>query len=282
MKISPLFIMGSARSGTTWLANILSSHPDISSPTCIEHHGIHESHLFDHTRYVFPDDIECVSFINEYKKEDIFKLLSIDETMFCENYTGKNSVFYWFHELMEVFAKSNNTSYWLEKTPKHLIYYDEILKNFPDAKFVLIKRGFKQTILSNLTKYARADTSRARQIIEKSYRYELDLRATKKLCKSSCNVIAIEYEDLVNDYDKKLEIILKYLSLDVIELKSNYASDSSYKTNTNKYVMNARDWWLAYSIRLITRMLPYKVACHIRKLRDAKTSKIFPLFNRLS
>ena len=281
MKTKPLFIMGSARSGTTWLANILSSHPDISSPTCVEHHGIHESHLFDHTRYVFPDDIECNAFINEYKKEDLFKLLSIDPTTFCKNCASKHDVFYWFSALMDKFAKTNNTSYWLEKTPKHLIYYDEILKNFPDCKFVLIKRGFKQTILSNLTKYARADTSRARQIIEKSYRYELDLRAAKRLCKHSGNVVTIEYEHLAENNDKQIEKILKHLSLDVMQLKSNYEADSSYKTNTKKYIMKPRDWWLAYSIRLITRMVPYEVACRLRKSRDAKTKTTFPLFSRL-
>lgn len=126
MKALALFIMGSVRSGTTWLENIFCSRPDISSSTYIEHHGIHESSLFDHTRYVFFDDIEWDAFIIE--KEDLFELLSLDETIFCENYVGKHGVFYWFSILMEAFAKINNTSYWLEKTPKLFIYYDVILK----------------------------------------------------------------------------------------------------------------------------------------------------------
>ena len=92
MKTKPLFIMGSARSGTTWLANILSSHPDISSPTCVEHHGIHESHLFDHTRYVFPDDIECDTFINEYKKEDFFTIIYAFFLLFINNNYSSNKI----------------------------------------------------------------------------------------------------------------------------------------------------------------------------------------------
>ena len=40
-----------------------------------------------------------------------------------------------------------------------------------------------------------------------------------------------------------------------------------------KYVMNPRDCWLAYSVRRITRMMTYKVACRLRKSRDVKTNK---------
>lgn len=281
MNIRPLFIMGSARSGTTWLANILSNHPAVAAPTCVEHHGIHESHIFDHTRYVFPDDIECEKFIDEYKNEDIYKLLSIDGNEFCKKYVDKNDIFYWFSELMNEFATNKNAQYWLEKTPKHLIYYDEILNIFPEAEFVLITRGFKRTILSNLTKYARSGVGRARQIIEKSYRYELDLRALERLRRLAACSISITYEELASDPDKQVALILNHLSLLDQKLKSNFEADSSYKRNNKEYIMRRRDWLLAYFTRAITRLMPYTMMCHIRKTRDKKSKKTFPLYMRI-
>ena len=57
--IKPIFIVGTNRSGTTWLANILSSHPKIAAIHHVNHHkfysGVIESFYFSHVygRYGF-------------------------------------------------------------------------------------------------------------------------------------------------------------------------------------------------------------------------------------
>lgn len=104
-KATPIFILCSARSGTTWLANLLGNHPDIASIACVEHHGIHESHIFDHTRYCFPNKINCCDFIEKYREEDYFKLLGFGGQEFFSERVNTESVFYWSRQLMDEYAR---------------------------------------------------------------------------------------------------------------------------------------------------------------------------------
>ena len=87
----PIFVMGTARSGTTWLANILSNHNEVAAVTAPEHHGIHESHVYDYTRYCFPSHITCKDFISRYMKEDYYKILGIDGDKLCTNDSAENT-----------------------------------------------------------------------------------------------------------------------------------------------------------------------------------------------
>src|SRR5690348_5527303 len=75
--IKPIFVMGTARSGTTWLANLLASHPLIAAVAADEHHGVVESHLLDHTRFALPGVISVRSFLDRYQGEDYFRVMDL-------------------------------------------------------------------------------------------------------------------------------------------------------------------------------------------------------------
>lgn len=278
----PVFLLGSARSGTTWLANLLGSHPDIASIACVEHHGIHESHIFDHTRYCFSEKLGCSEFIEKYKEEDYFKLLRVGGENICANHSTKESVFFWFRQLMEEFGQRHAAIYWLEKTPKHTIYYDEIIYEFPEAIFITINREFRNTLLSNLTKYARNDISRYRQIAEKVFRYELDRRALRRLDKvAKARVINVRYEDLLSDTAEQIQRIEKYLGIAEITLKSQYSADSSYRRKKQQYYMSSADWLMAYVMRIAVAAMPFRVGRAIRIRRDKLSASQFPIFARI-
>jgi hypothetical protein len=40
-NLNPIFILGLARNGTTWLTNSLNKHSDIVTPSHWLHHGAH-------------------------------------------------------------------------------------------------------------------------------------------------------------------------------------------------------------------------------------------------
>ena len=48
MKVTPIFVVGSNRSGTTYISNILASSNLITAVQHEEHFGIHESSYFNH------------------------------------------------------------------------------------------------------------------------------------------------------------------------------------------------------------------------------------------
>ena len=50
-KIIPIFILGSARNGTTWLCNILCNHPEIVGAQHKVHWGIYESNIYKNMHY---------------------------------------------------------------------------------------------------------------------------------------------------------------------------------------------------------------------------------------
>lgn len=281
-KITPVFILGSARSGTTWLANLLESHADIAATACVEHHGIHESHLFDHTRYCFPEELTCTEFIQKYKDEDYFKLLGLDKKSFCEEKTSRETVFEWFRQLMCEYALKNGAAFWMEKTPKHVIYYDEILATYSDALFVTIERGFRKTILSNLTKYARPGAGRYRQMAEKVLRYELDKRALARLRKRvPGRILSLSYENLAADPDREIARIEQFLKIKETPLESRYLADSSYKQRVEPYKMSLIDWSFVYLLRVLAIFAPFEMQRKVRMRRDKLSSAQFPLYTRV-
>jgi hypothetical protein len=176
---TPLFVLGTARSGTTWLANLLVSHPSITGLTAVEHHGIHESHLLDHTRYVLPGTMTCDAFVSRYAAEDYFALSRISPAELCAAAPPTGDAVTFFAALMGLVARREGARYWLEKTPKHAIYFETLLERFPTARFVIIERGFEATIASQLAKYARPGSGPLRRRLEKVFRYESDMRALR-------------------------------------------------------------------------------------------------------
>ncbi len=48
--ITPIFIVGTNRSGTKWLSNILANHPDVAAVQTERTLGIVETYMFDSLR----------------------------------------------------------------------------------------------------------------------------------------------------------------------------------------------------------------------------------------
>jgi hypothetical protein len=279
--ITPIFVLGTARSGTTWLANLLASHHQIAAVTGDVHFGIHESHLFSHTRYCFPEKVTCKAFFDRYSAEDYYKLAGVEWKDLCANDTKSETVIYWFRRLMEAKAVGEGKDHWLEKTPKHCMYSRNILAGFPDAKFVIIERAFKSTMQSNLTKYARARKSRWLQIAEKAFRYESDRKALiwLKRQRTRC-IVGVKYEDLRMDQAAEVGRIERELGIDLAPLRSQFQQDSSYKSN-EKYPMNRADWTFAYAVKWAVALMPLHLIYRLRKRRDMPGAEIFPKYTRL-
>ncbi len=51
---------------------------------------------------------------------------------------------------MDSYAERENANYWLEKTPAHSLYLEELSEHFPEAKFIAIKRNIIDTIKSTI------------------------------------------------------------------------------------------------------------------------------------
>ncbi len=275
----PLFVVGTARSGTTWLANLLISHPDISGVAAVEHQGIHESHFYSHSRYCFPQRLGADQFFSAYSCEDYFVLteLALEEMVALD---GSRTVPEWFRAMMERYAQGKR--YWLEKTPKHAAYYRELIQDFPDARFIMIRRGFRATLMSNLKRYGQVRLPMLLQVAAKVFRYVTDLRAMDALeraAPSAC--ISTEYEDLVADPARETSRIVRWLDLPEADLKSQFAPDSSFGSK-EKPGLPTMAWAAARAFRLLFLVLPLSGLLWLRKSSDRAQARGLPKYSLLS
>lgn len=282
-KKQPIFVLGTARSGTSWCSNLLATHPQIAAVATAENEnitGIHESHLFSHTRYCFPDKLTCQDFITRYREEDYFKLTGLSPGQFCKRHNGSFTVFELFRNLMDDYAEKQGTRYWLEKTPRHTIYYDDLIACFPDAVFIITRRSFRNTVLSNVNKYPRKGVSFARQVLEKVFRYVSDRRAIRRL-KRRCpgRIIEVNYETLLENTQLEISRLLKFLQVTQIELSSVYPSNSAYGPGKRpKRRISTPGWAAIYLVRACFWLIPFPLVRYLRKRRDRQSAKRFPKF----
>ncbi|MEG4198172.1 sulfotransferase [Microcoleus sp. Pol12A5] len=131
-----IFLLGSPRSGTTILQSLLAAHPEvISFPESKFFHYL----LYDQFAGKLPGRMEAF-FKDEIKRPELLK--DFDDSQTVE---AKAS---WFVRVLDGLAAEQKKSIWLEKTPEHIYFIDEIERFLPDAKFIHILRNGMDTIAS--------------------------------------------------------------------------------------------------------------------------------------
>ncbi|MEG4008426.1 sulfotransferase [Microcoleus sp. Pol11C1] len=131
-----IFLVGAPRSGTTILQSLLAAHPEvISFPESKFFHYL----LYDQFAGKLPGRMEAF-FKDEIKRHEL--LQDFDDSQTLE---AKAS---WFVRVLDGLAAEQKKSIWLEKTPEHIYFIDDIERFLPDAKFIHILRNGMDTIAS--------------------------------------------------------------------------------------------------------------------------------------
>jgi hypothetical protein len=277
-------VLGTARSGTTWLANLLISHPDIVGMAAREHQGVHESHLLDHTRYALPGEMTREEFANRYAAEDYFTLAGVSRADLCTTCAPRGDAIAFFRTLMDLVAQKRGARYWLEKTPKHAIYVKTILQRFPDARFAVITRNFPDTMKSQLALYANPRAGWLRRRVEKVFRYESDVRALRLLTRRApAQVVSVTYEALADDAARETSRILRFLDLREWPLVSEFPPASSFGPGRAPPRAVALPERVALGLgRLLCRAVPLRAMLWIRERHDRRKACQFPKYSLLT
>ena len=278
----PVFVLGTPRSGTTWLGNLLASHPQVAAVTAPEHGGIDESHLFSHTRYCFPEPMELETFLARYQQEDYFKLTGLQADALLQGHTaGPGDVFKHFELIMNTYAGSVGAGAWVEKTPNHAIYHRELCARFPGARFVLIERSFRDTLRSQLERYARPGAPRWLQVLEKVVRFVCDQRALAQLeAEQPSRVIRVSYEALIAEPETTMERVQTFLGLEPALLESRFQPSSSFEPGEQpRFRFSTIGWACIRATRALCRCLPLGILSALRKQRDRQAAATFPRYS---
>ncbi len=209
-KIKPIFILSVPRSGSSLMLSILSAHKKIA--------GMAETWLLLPFLYANKEQGTLTNYCHTFAYQGLTDLIT--------NLPGKENQYnIYLREFFENLygALAENHDYFLDKTPRYYFIIPELIKIFPDAKFIFIFRNPVQIFASWITTFGENRFS----IFGKWSNY-FNLIEGPKLLSTGYELIKdkaykLQYEQFVNDPEKYLKEILDYLELDFDkELLSNF------------------------------------------------------------
>jgi peptidoglycan/xylan/chitin deacetylase (PgdA/CDA1 family) len=198
-----IFLVGAPRSGTTILQSLLAAHPEIIS--------FPESKFFHYLLYQefatkLPSRLETF-FRDEINRPEL--LNDFDDSQTQESKAA------WFVRVLDGLAVEETKNIWLEKTPEHIYFIDDIQRLLPDAKFIHILRNGMDTIASmyEATRNFSELWGGVWDLEHCIERWKYAVLTSHKYVNNS-NHILIKYEELVDNKNLILENICNFLEIE--------------------------------------------------------------------
>ncbi|MEG4205080.1 sulfotransferase [Microcoleus sp. Pol7_A1] len=197
-----IFLLGCPRSGTTMLQSLLAAHPEVIS--------FPESKFFHYLLYnkfagKLPGRMEAF-FKDEINRPELLQDFDDSQTV-----ATKVS---WFVGVLDGLAAEQNKSIWLEKTPEHIYFIEDIQRFLPDAKFIHILRNSMDTIASlhEATRSSHDLWGSGWDLNHCITRWKEAMLISHKYAKKS-NHILVNYEEIVDNKVNKLKDICDFMGV---------------------------------------------------------------------
>ena len=196
--LCPTFLVGFPRSGTTLLDTILRSHPKIK---------------------VVEEKPMVLKMINKIKNNNLLSLENISPAEI--QYLQEE----YLSELKRHININDSSTLFIDKLPLNIINTGEILRIFPNARFILALRHPMDCVLSCFMQDFKLNDAMSNF---------LNLEDTANLYKNTMelwnqytsvlkvNYVAIKYEKLIKNFKPNIKIILKFLNLNWDKSLLNY------------------------------------------------------------
>jgi hypothetical protein len=196
-----VFIVGCARSGTTWLQIILGGHPDVAT--------VRETHLFD--RYLGSLYTHWIAEQSSTSKDGLRVLLQpADFDAACRSFA--DVVF------DRIQARNPDARILLEKTASHLRHWRMIKRLYPDALFLHIVRD-PRAVVSSLLAVSRESWGDGgpRDVNEAALFWRASVRIGRdELASLGDDCLEIRYEDLAAEPDGVLARVYTWLGVPIV------------------------------------------------------------------
>ncbi len=287
MTITPIFILGSPRNGTTWLSNIVGDYQSISSIRHFLHWGNHESNIYKKVKY-YRDITQLnnyIQFVELFSISDLFKLANGNKEKLKN---AQYSSFYdAYFDLMDDLAESENNKFWITKLdPQFFKDPDEfqrfkkhLMKRYPDVKFLFIKRELKSVIRSYINFVSHKKELKKTKILLIALK-QIAIKITYEdfflEIISEFNGIRFCYEELLNGYDHHINRLENYIGIKEFKLRDrNYLKNSSFYRKKIVKLSESTLWILTkviYPIMQLLKPLTKKTVKMIKKKDAGKPS----------
>lgn len=245
----PIFVVGAQRSGTSWLSQQLALHPEIAAVLTEDKNsynlppGIYESYFFSHLYNRYGDishKPSFIEFLEVFSATDYFKLTGADKKYLYSMWPTTYENIY--RSVMDQFAEEKNSAYWIDKTPQHTPFIDQISCFYPDALFIGIKRNVEDVVASYLKKFSGSiDTGKNNHTIysiirKKVYEWAYYNKVIDNFQKRSGRLLKINYDDMDKDLETEMRKICDFINInfDAKMLKTAYRPNTSFDGNNDK------------------------------------------------
>ena len=188
----PVFMVGFPRSGTTLLDTILRSHPSID---VIEEKSSVKK-IINNLSILTNNNLKK---IYDIKDEDIKKISEI-----------------YFEDLLSHTKNKENKKIYIDKLPLNIVYIAEIIRIFPNAKFIISLRHPCDCVLSCFMQNFKLNESMSNflNLNDAANTYDLTMSLFKIYkFKIPFNFYEIKYEKLVSNFNTEIKNVLEFLEL---------------------------------------------------------------------
>ena len=205
----PIFLIGFPRSGTTLLDTILRTNKSIE---IIEEKPVLRNFLRN----------------LDIKIKNNFNHLDNLDKKFIQNMQN------FYFEEREQYLENKKTKIVIDKMPLNIIYIAEILRFFPNAKFIFALRNPYDSVLSCFMQQFELNPAMKNftSLESSAILYDLVMKLwTIYRDVFSINCHFIKYEDLVTDFEKTTKEIFKFLEIDWSDNTKNFYMTAKKRLN---------------------------------------------------
>ncbi|MEO0869364.1 MAG: sulfotransferase [Cyanobacteria bacterium J06642_11] len=204
-SLSPIFIVGMPRSGTTLLTSLLSAHPRIAIAP--------ETHYLSYWQRIYKwlnlsSAQDFALFWQTISCSQRFSYFGIDPNKTRERILSKglpchHHVFWGW---LEEYAHSLNKPRWGEKTPLHYQHLSQLLTWFPHAQVIWILRD-PRAVAASLQKVPWASN----YIHIHAQQWQESLHCFEQHWQSDDRILLLQYESLVQKPEQALKTLCQFL-----------------------------------------------------------------------
>lgn len=201
---APFFIVGSARSGTTFLRLTMNAHPRVAVPP--ESRFITELHEGR-------DTVDVDEFLQRLSGHKRFEAWELPIEAVRTRLGGRTRVSYAdaIGAAYLAYAEAHGKERWGDKTPRYVENIPELAALFPEARFIHLIRDGRDVALSYAdVPFGPKNVARAAELW--ADRVARGLRDGRELERG--RYIEIRYSDLVEDNEGEIKDICAFLELD--------------------------------------------------------------------
>lgn len=201
---APFFIVGSARSGTTFLRLTMNAHPQVAVPP--ESRFITELHEGR-------DEVAVDEFLERLSHHKRFEAWELPIDTVRAKLAGRSSVGYAeaISAAYLAYAEAQGKQRWGDKTPRYVENIPELAALFPEARFIHLIRDGRDVALSYAdVPFGPKNVAKAAELW--ANRVARGIRDGRELERG--RYIEIMYADLVEDNEGEIKDICAFLGLD--------------------------------------------------------------------